>query len=82
MEAESYVLPKMWDSLCLRNMGVDSMEERDILICDAAADQCTVTRHAWHIDSPSSRCAACDHCLDKNNATKCQLASSCTTTEG
>ena len=82
MEAESYILSKTWDSLCFRNMGVDSMEERNVLTCDAEDDQCTVTRNDWHVDSPSSRCVACYDYLDKNNTNECQLVSACTMIEG
>ena len=76
------VLPKMRDSLCFRNMEVDSMEERDALKCENAANQCTVTRHAYHVDSPYSRHSACNNYLDKNNATKCQLVHVYTVIEG
>ena len=46
MEEESYILPKMWDSLYFRKMGVDSMDEMGVLMCDAESNQCTITIHA------------------------------------
>ena len=82
VEAESSVLGNMWDKLYLMNIDIEERGEEDILICDTAADQCTVTRGAWHIDSSSSRYVACNNYLDKNNITKCQLVSACTVIKG
>ena len=82
VETESSVLGKMWDNLCIRNMDIEERGDEDILICDTAADQCAVTRGAWHIDSSSSRYVACNNYLDKNNITKCQLISAYTVIEG
>ena len=82
MEEESYILPKMWDSLYFRKMGVDSMDEMGVLMCDAESNQCTITIHAQHEDSPSSRHKAYNDHLDKNNATNCQLVRACTVIEG
>ena len=53
-----------------------------MLTCDTTADQCVVTRGAWHVDSESSRHVACNDCLDKNNVTKCRLISACDVIEG
>ena len=79
---ESSVLAKMWDSLCFRNIDVDAIDEKNMLVCDTTADRCRSTIGAWHIDSTSSRCVACNNYLDKNNVTKCQLVSACTVVEG
>ena len=81
MEAESSVLGKMWDTLCLRNMDIEERKEMGILICNTTADQYTVTRGTWYIDSSSSRYIACNNYVDKNNMTKCQLVSAYTVIE-
>ena len=70
-EAESSTLTKMWDSLCLRSMGADGVDEKDALTRGTAADQFAVTRGAWRADSAPSRYVACNNCLGKSSVTKC-----------
>ena len=72
----------MWDSSCLRNVDIEAIEDRDMLICDTAADRCTVTRSAWHADSSTDRCVAHNNYLNQKLVIKCQLVSACAVIEG
>ena len=50
-------------------------------IADTAADQFTVTKRAWHIDTPLCRYVGYNNYLN-NITTKCQIVSACTVVEG
>ena len=78
MEAKSMNMVVMYDALTFRNMSVDPYPNQNVLICDTAADQCTVTHKAWHIDAYSNRYIKCNNYLDANNSNnshQCQLVS-------
>ena len=44
----SSVHSEMWDNLTLRDMNTRNDDKADTWIADTAADQCTVTKRAWH----------------------------------
>ena len=81
MENECNTLANAWDILCFRNVSVGNIEEENVWIVDTAADQCTVTRRAWHIDTLSHRYVGCNNYLN-NNTTKRQIVSAYTVVEG
>lgn len=55
----------MWERLVARHTLNESTAENDILICDTAADQCTITKKAWHINERTERIAACKGHISK-----------------
>ena len=48
----------MWEKLVIR-YNTSAYEDAHILMCNTAADQCTVTKKAWHGDEKTNRSATC-----------------------
>ena len=74
MEAESKLHSEMWGDLTLRSFGMSNGEEENVWIVDAAADQCTVTKKAWYVESSTGTHVQCNSYLENDfPSTKCKL---------